>query len=335
MSATPVRNSLASPLPQLCHALEAYRRTEEGRVRSAKDLVLHFFPHDAAYADDRLFRYLPQVVRGPVLTAWGLRGAKTSLRDDDAKVKSVVHDALVAGDIDAAAFEEGIDASTLVQYVPLGAYWSFWRGADLTKSALRKALVVAYDLGLFDAAWLWETLARGDLRGIDVVADALSKAELSEWLRAVHRSSDGSPTGFLVALGWDRLVTRTPNDALLRVLDALAAKVGLLDAAYAPDASPALQGDDEAPPSSERVSAMFDAILVAPDVPRPLDSVVDVLLADEDEDEPTIPPQPSDPHLAGVLREPAPSSSSLASSHAHESSGRLAGSATSTVRYFK
>jgi hypothetical protein len=315
VSAPPVQTPVASPLSQLCLALESHRRTDDGRVRSARDLVAYFFPYDAGSAEDRIFRHLPQEVRGPILTAWGLRGTKTALRDDDAKVRSVVHDALVAGDIDPASFEEGIDAEALVAHVPLTSWWAFWRGADLTKNALRKALVTAYELSLFDADWLWETIARGDLRGTDVVADALSKAELSDWLRAVHRSGDGTASGFLSAIGWDRLVTRTPNDALLRVLDALAEKAGLLAppseraidvTADATDAIDATDADD-----SGQVDAMIDALIAprdASDVPHPADSVVAVLLADE-EDEDTIPPQPR-PDL--LLAPPvAPSSSSV------------------------
>jgi hypothetical protein len=315
VSAPPVQTPLPSPLAQLCLALESYRRTDDGRVRSARDLVAHFFPYDASSAEDRVLRHLPREVRGPILSAWGLRGTKTALRDDDAKVRSVVHDALVAGDIDPAAFEEGIDAEALVGHVPLASWWAFWRGADLTKNALRKALVTAHDLSLFDAAWLWETITRGDLRGTDVVADALSKAELGDWLRAVHRSGDGSAAGFLAAIGWERLVTRTPNDALLRVVDALAEKVGLVTpasehAADAASASDAIDASDSATSADEsgQVDAMFDALMTpegSVDAPRPPDSVIAVLLTDE-EDEDTIPPQPR-PDL--LLAPPAPISS--------------------------
>ena len=319
MSAPPVQTPLASPLSQLCLALESYRRTDDGRVRSARDLVAHFFPYDASSAEDRVLRHLPPEVRGPILSAWGLRGTKTALRDDDAKVRSVVHDALVAGDIDPAAFEEGIDAEALVGHVPLTSWWAFWRGADLTKNALRKALVTAHDLSLFDASWLWETLARGDLRGTDVVADALSKAELGDWLRAVHRTGDGSAAGFLSAIGWERLVTRTPNDALLRVVDALAEKVGLITpeierAASVADAAGATGVATSADDSGE-VEAMFDALMTPQgslDAPRPPDSVIAVLLTDE-EDEDTIPPQPRPDLLLAPL---APTSAPTAATSA-------------------
>ena len=62
-----------------------------------------------------------------------------------------MHDALVAGDVDHNAFEDGLTPETFVRWVPLGDLWSFWRGGKLTKQAIHKALSTAYELYLFDA----------------------------------------------------------------------------------------------------------------------------------------------------------------------------------------
>jgi hypothetical protein len=266
-----VPQTLSRPLPaaasDLCLALETFRRKEEGRIRNEKDFLSAFFPHDASACEDRIFRHLPKDVRARVLTAWGLRGAKTALRDTDEKVRGVVHDALGAGDLDAQEFEEGLDAPMVIRYVPLRAWWSFWRAADLTKNVLGKALTTAHALGLFDAKWFWDTVARGALRGTDAIAEGLSKTELTEWLRAVHTSGDGTPAGLLAAIGWERLLARTPNDVLTAVIDALSAKIGLTGGAV--DHAPAEKAADDGPDP-----ASIDAILL------------------EDDDEPTHPPKP-------------------------------------------
>jgi hypothetical protein len=90
-------NDLSSPVPKFCLAVEEFRRTAEGRVRTSQEFLQHFFPHDAGKVTDRVFKFLPNEVRGPVLTSWGLRGAKSALKDTDDKVQSVVWDALLAG----------------------------------------------------------------------------------------------------------------------------------------------------------------------------------------------------------------------------------------------
>jgi hypothetical protein len=178
---------------------------------------------------DRIFKHLPNEVRGPIIAAWGVRGIKSALRDNDEKVQSVVHDALVAGDIDAATFEEGLSAETLARWVPLTELWAFWRGGKLSKHALQKALSTAYDFGLFDARWFLETVQsrNGTLKGTDVLADGLSKDELVAWVKKIHETGDGSPKGMVAALGWDKITARTRDEALLAVLDSVATKAGL------------------------------------------------------------------------------------------------------------
>ncbi len=64
-------NELNAPLSKFCLALEEYRRTNDGRVRTSQELLQHFFPHDQNKSTDRIFRYLPNEVRGPILTTWG------------------------------------------------------------------------------------------------------------------------------------------------------------------------------------------------------------------------------------------------------------------------
>ena len=224
-------------LARFCLTLEEYRRTPEGRVRGEREFVAHFFAHDAAKATDLVFRHLPREVRGPILSGWKIRGTKTALRDDDAKVKDAVHDALVSGDIDPTAFEVGIRAEVLVRWVPLSDWWSFWRAGNLSQRAILKALSGGYDLGLFDAAWFLSALeapaaaldpSRPEPKGgIEVLAEGLAKADLTEWVRTIHRGGDGTARGLVAAIGWEKIVRNTKAPILIAVLDALAARTGL------------------------------------------------------------------------------------------------------------
>jgi hypothetical protein len=245
-------NDLGSAVPKFCLALEEFRRTADGRVRTSQEFMQQFFPHDASKVTDRIFKYLPNEVRGPVLTSWGLRGAKSALKDTDEKVQSVVWDALLAGDIDHDAFESAIHSDILVKWAPLPDWWSFWRGGKLSKQAIQKALDSGYELGLFDAKWFFETIESpgGKLKGTDVVSEGLTKAELTEWVRKVHASGDGSPKGLLAALGWERVVGKTPNEVLIKVLDAVAAKVKLVEAS-----KPEPRGPGEKDPSLDTPTA--------------------------------------------------------------------------------
>ena len=233
------RNDLTVAVPKLCLALEEHRRTADGRVRSSQELLLHYFPHDTSKSEDRLFKHMPNDVRGPILAAWGIRGAKAALRDTDEKVQSVIHDALVAGDLEHAGFEEGLSPETIVTWSPHAEWWTFWRGGKLSKNALQKALVAAYELALFDAKWCFDTMDSrgGKLRGTDVLADGLTKDDMTEWVRNVHQSGDGSPKGLLAALGWEKIVAKTTNDVLIAVLDAMVVKVGLVKTTAKADAS--------------------------------------------------------------------------------------------------
>jgi hypothetical protein len=221
-----------SPLAKFCLALEEYRRTPEGRVRGEREFLAHFFAHDASQAKDLVFLHMPAEVRAPIVSGWKIRGPKMALRDDDARIKEAVHDALVSGDIDAATFETGLPPEILMRWVPLHDWWSFWRGGSLSERAILKALSTAYDLGLFDAAWFLSTLelpAPGGepKRGIEVLAEGLSKADLTDWVRTLHRSGDGSPKGMVASLGWEKIVRHTRSTVLIAVLDALASKTGL------------------------------------------------------------------------------------------------------------
>jgi hypothetical protein len=223
-------NDLSAAVPRFCLSLEEYRRTPEGRVRTSHELLATFFPHDETKCTDRLFRYLPRDVRGPIVAAWGIRGLKSALRDPDDKIQEVVHDALVAGDLDHAAFEEGLLPETLARWMPLADLWAFWRAGKLTKHAIHKALSVAYELHLFDARWFLEVVqARGGaLKGTDVLADGLTKDELTQWIRRIHETGDATPNGLVGALGWDKIIAKTPNDVLVGVLDSVATRSGLL-----------------------------------------------------------------------------------------------------------
>ena len=265
-------NDLSAAVPKFCLAVEEFRRTTEGRVRTPQEFLQHFFPHDATKVTDRLFKFLPNEVRGPVLTSWGLRGAKSALKDTDEKVQSVVWDALLAGDIDQDAFEQAILCDVLIRWAPLGDWWTFWRAGKLSKLALHKALDTAYELGLFDAKWFFDTIEGpgGKLKGTDVVSEGLTKAELTEWVRKIHASGDGSPKGLLGAIGWDRVIGKTPNDVLIKVLDALAQKVQLVVPPPAPAATtsaPALsttpKADAEHPFTDERPSTRLTPVPAA------------------------------------------------------------------------
>lgn len=240
-------NDLSTPVPKFCLTLEDFRRTPDGRVRPAPEFLQHFFPHSPSSATDRVFKYLPNEVRGPIITAWGLRGAKSALKDTDEKVQAVVYDALLAGDIDHDGFEAALVPDVVVRWVPLNDWWGFWRAGKLSKLAIHKALESAYDLGLFDAKWFFETIEtpNGKLKGTDVVSEGLTKAELTEWVRKIHASGDGSPKGMLAAIGWDRVVGKTPNDVLIKVIDSLASKIGLTAAAAAPKSEEKPIIDDE------------------------------------------------------------------------------------------
>ena len=226
------RNDLSAAVPKFTLALEEHRRTPDGRVRTSQELLAAFFPHDEKACTDKLFRYLPNEVRGPIVAAWGIRGIKAALRDSDERIQQVMHDALVAGDVDHAAFEEGLAPETLVRWLPLGDLWAFWRGGKLTKQAIHKALSTAYELYLFDARWFLDTINSkgGALKGTDVLSDGLTKDDLTQWIHRIHETGDGTPKGLVAALGWDKIVSKTPNDVLVAVLDAMVTKVGLVAA---------------------------------------------------------------------------------------------------------
>jgi hypothetical protein len=223
------RNDRQNAVTKFCLAMEQFRRTDAGRVKNAKDLVDHFFPYDAGKAVDQLFVHLPREVRAPVVAGWGIRGAKAALRDDDDRIRNVVHDAILAGDIDATIFEEGVTPGIIADWVPLGEWWGFWRSGKVSGVPAQKALATARELGLFDDRWFLENLdgRGGRLKGTDTIADTLSKEQIVAWVRGIHASGDGSPAGIVAALGWEVILTKTAQEALLFALDALAKKLGL------------------------------------------------------------------------------------------------------------
>jgi hypothetical protein len=225
----PVRNLPDQPVTRLCLTLDIDRRTPEGRIRSDREFREHFFPYDAGTATDRIFKFMPKEVRGPILSTWGIRGKRTALRDDDPRVTGAVHDALLADDIDDTIFEQGLLPEILVSWCDLRDWWAFWRRGVHTKHSIGVALRTAYDLGLFDARWFLEVVENGRVRGTDVLVEGLTKADLGRWLRRVHESGDGSPKGLLAALGWTPLVDHTPDSVLLRVIDGFARQSGLVD----------------------------------------------------------------------------------------------------------
>ena len=98
-------NDRKNPVTRFCLAMEEHRRTEAGRVRTAREMVDFFFPRAQGTAEDRIFLHMPPEVRGPIVSGWGVRGAKSALRDSDEKIREVVYDALAAGDIAEAIFE--------------------------------------------------------------------------------------------------------------------------------------------------------------------------------------------------------------------------------------
>ncbi|MBX3223898.1 MAG: hypothetical protein KF795_25520 [Labilithrix sp.] len=252
-----VRNDRKNAVTKFCLAMEEHRRTEAGRVRTAREMVDYFFPRADGSANDRIFRHIPPEVRGPIISGWGVRGAKSAVRDNDEKVCQVVADALAAGDVDEAIFEEGVDARILVDWVPLGDWWTFWRTGKLTGVAIQKALAVGRELGLFDDRWFLLNLEGrgGKLKATDTLCDTLSKDQIIGWMRKVHESGDGSPAGLVAALGWETILSKTSQEALLFALDALARKVGFVSQHAAPTEMPGGPSEDIAVPDIPSLDA--------------------------------------------------------------------------------
>jgi len=117
----------------------------------------------------------------------------------------------------------------------------------MSKRAIHLLFTTAAEVGEIDAAWFWSNLKVGDLCGTDALAAYLSKDDLTRWIKTIHRTGDGSEQGMLSALGWQLIVDRVEDRTLLSVIDALAAKMGLLDAAQ-----PALQTDRPVPQDTQR-----------------------------------------------------------------------------------
>ena len=261
-----VKNDRSQAVTKFCLSMEEHRRTEAGRVRTAREFVANFFPYDDSKATDKLFHLMPNDVRGPVLSHWGIRGGKAALKDDDAKVQHVVHDALVAGDIDETIFEEGVTPQILIDWVSLGDWWSFWRQGKLTGVAIQKALATARELELIDDRWFLGNIQGrgGKLKGTDVVCDTLSKDQIVAWMRKLHEAGDGSPAGLIATLGWDTVLAKTAQDALLFALDQFAKKAALV-----PESADKTEGAGEAaapPPVSRKAppSAANPPVSAAP-----------------------------------------------------------------------
>lgn len=285
--ANPKGNDLEASVPKFCLLLEEDRRTPEGRVQSPKQFREHYFTYSGSSPADRIFKHMPREVRGPILTAWGIRGPKSALRDDDEKVQEVAREALTAGDIDDDTFEEGLAPKVVIRWVDLKDWWSFWRKGRLNKQSLRVALEGAYQLGLFDATWFLDTIQtpNGRLQGTDVLGDVLTKAELVEWVRNVHQSRDGTPRGLMAALGWERIIAKTADEVLLALLDAMAVKRGLAakEAAGTPSQRPSVEVSEAASSDSVQVMSAADAEPGAQVVDLDLDQMTE-LPDDEDGD---------------------------------------------------
>lgn len=225
------RNDRALALSAFCLEIEKYRRTPEGRVRNAEALLHFYFPRqgDGKSATDRLFLHLPRDVRGTIIAGWRVRGLKAALRDDDERIKAVVLDALEAGDLDSNMFEEGVVPETLIDYVPLDEWWTFWRGTALPNGAVQKALATARAMHLVDDRWFLESVEGrgGRSKGTDAICDTLTKDDVVGWVRGIHTSGDASPAGVIAARGWDNVLAKTSPEALLAALDAFARKVHL------------------------------------------------------------------------------------------------------------
>lgn len=225
------RNGRQDPVAKFCLAMEEFRRTEGGRVKDAKELVGFFFPHTQSEGQDKIFSFVPREVRAPILAGWKIRGPKAALRDDDAKVTRVVVDAFASGDIDDAAFESGIAAQTLIDWVPLRSWWTFWRSGRVTGIPVQKALATARELDLFDDRWFLTNVEGrgGRLKSTDVICDTLTKEQIVAWIRGIHERGDGSPAGLVTSLGWETILAKTSQEALLFAVDALAKKIGLVE----------------------------------------------------------------------------------------------------------
>jgi hypothetical protein len=302
------RNDRNQAVTKFCLSMEEHRRTEAGRVRTAREFVANFFPHDERGATDKVFNTMPNEVRGPVLSSWGIRGSKAALKDDHERVKNVVHDALVAGDIDETLFEDGVTAQILVDWIALPDWWSFWRQGKLTGVAIQKALATARELQLIDDRWFLANVQGrgGRLKGTDVICDTLSKDQIVAWVRKLHESGDGSPAGLVGALGWETILAKTAQEALLFALDAFAKKAGLVVEAAPAEAAPAEAAPAETEKKEETLAAsagmVHEARTDAPAAPpeehaapeeRGPDSGIPVAIPDApaidsaDDDEPT------------------------------------------------
>ena len=95
---------------------------------------------------------------------------------------------------------------------------------------VQKALATARELGLFDDQWFLDNVdgRGGRLKGTDTICDTLSKDQIIAWVRNIHASGDGTAAGIVAALGWEAILSKTSQEALLFALDALAKKVGLV-----------------------------------------------------------------------------------------------------------
>ncbi|MBS2014878.1 MAG: hypothetical protein JST00_18455 [Deltaproteobacteria bacterium] len=260
MAAAP-KNDRKSAVTKFCLEMETHRRSAEGRVRSAREMLDVFFPRSGpGGAVDRIFFHMPKEVRGPIIAGWGIRGAKSALRDDDERVRRVVEDALASGDIDENAFETGLAPEVFIDWIPLKDWWAFWRSGKLTGLAIQKALAAARDLALFDDRWFLENVdgRGGKLKGTDTICDTLSKDQIVGWLKATHFSGDATPAGLVVALGWDVILAKTAQDALLFALDAFARKVGLAPPLGAEKGgSPSGNPGDWEPPSTPSYDSLY------------------------------------------------------------------------------
>ncbi len=228
----PEGNPADDPVSKFALALEIHRREKATGKWEPKDFRSHFFPYAKDGATDEILRRMPKEVRGPILTAWGIRGQNRAKTDSDEKVLEVTFDALTATppDLDDKAFEEGVDAEKTIRWADLRHWWKFWRAGNLRKEDLTVFFRTAFELNLVDAKIFFAMIEdpKKKLTGIDVVSTAISPEDRIAWIRAIYETRDRDEDAILMALGWEKIVIKVDNAILITVADRLAERIGLV-----------------------------------------------------------------------------------------------------------
>ena len=225
------RNDRNHAVTKFCLAMEEHRRTEAGRVRTAKEFVAHFFPYDEQKANDQLFLHMPQ--RRPRARAREVGhprrqgGAQGRRRAGEARrPRRARRGRHRRGDLRRGR-RRPTSSST---GSPLAEWWSFWRRARSPASPIQKALATARELGLIDDQLVPRERpgprrqAEGHRRRS---ATRSARIRSSRGCASSTSRGDGSPAGIVAALGWETVLAKTAQDALLFALDQFARKAGL------------------------------------------------------------------------------------------------------------